>query len=459
MAVYDLDAMTVEKPLRFGERSATGCDYFDYRPGQPNLYLMMRFKHLLAEKHGIENGFQLYRRTIARHRDAALGRYRLVSHHAHSSVKAIAFSEIFPAGEAIVLAPPKVLGIGNHRPLANTTRSFYVSCLENARVFGRSSITEVEGRALADFQGEELARIDDEVEFDSAVFRRDGEDVWMISDAHPALEVDEALSLLGGRTDFFGDWLCDYVTRYVAATMGARLMAMPVLIDANMPPTHRQALDLMLVPGTKVVEVAAFQTVNVKRLWQAPGICYMPFHQKLNEKFKWDYVAGSPERFIAVEDEMLRRVNLALSRDSGPSRVFLARKVFRHRKLVNHLAIEEIAAARGFAISYPEDLDFAAQAKLLRDARFVVGPEGSAFFLSYFLGRGAKVCILNHHETEGLVLYNHDADLKDIDLTIITGPEVGPRRGRSQDMDYEIDPDLFRRFLDQWLDVASCKTP
>jgi hypothetical protein len=42
--------------------------------------------------------------------------------------------------------------------------------------------------------------------------------------------------------------------------------------------------------------------------------------------------------------------------------------------------------------------------------------------------------------------------LKHIDLTIITGPEVGPRRGRSQDMDYEIDPDVFRRFLDQWLE-------
>ena len=50
MTSYDLDAMTAERPLRFGERSATGHDYFDYKPGQPNLYLMMRFKRLLAEK-------------------------------------------------------------------------------------------------------------------------------------------------------------------------------------------------------------------------------------------------------------------------------------------------------------------------------------------------------------------------------------------------------------------------
>jgi capsular polysaccharide biosynthesis protein len=67
--------------------------------------------------------------------------------------------------------------------------------------------------------------------------------------------------------------------------------------------------------------------------------------------------------------------------------------------------IEAIAAAHGFVISYPEDLDFVSQAKLLRDARFVLGPEGSALFLCCFVGRGAKICILNHQEAEGLVLY------------------------------------------------------
>jgi hypothetical protein len=225
----------------------------------------------------------------------------------------------------------------------------------------------------------------------------------------------------------------------------------PVLIDAAMPPTHRQALELMLVPGTAIVEIPSFQAVRVRRLWQAPGICYMPFHQVLNEKFKWDYVAWVAERTVPIEEEMVRRANRVLTADRGPSHIYLARKSFLHRKLANHEVIEKLAAERGFVIVYPEDLDFPNQAKLLRDARFVAGPEGSAFFLYCFLGRGAKICILNHEQTEALTLYNASTRLKGQDLTVITGPEFGVRRGRSQDMDYAIDADVFRRFLDEWL--------
>ena len=118
-------------------------------------------------------------------------------------------------------SPPKVIGDGNHRPLRNETRSFYISCLGAASVRGRSSIVEVADMALADYQGEELARIDDEVEFDSAVFHRDRERLWTISPDGDgsALELEAAFSLLGCRTDFFGDWLSDSICKYVAAEM------------------------------------------------------------------------------------------------------------------------------------------------------------------------------------------------------------------------------------------------
>jgi hypothetical protein len=200
----------------------------------------------------------------------------------------------------------------------------------------------------------------------------------------------------------------------------------------------------------EIIEVPAFRGVEVKRLWQAPSMSYMPFHQEINEKWKWDYAADSPERSLLVEDEMVRRVSLVLSPECGPSRVFLARKAFRHRKMTNHVEIEAIAAAYGFVISYPEDLDFASQAKLLRDARFVLGPEGSALFLSCFAGRGAKMCILNHQETEGLVLYNGGNDIKETPLTVITGPDTGDHHRSKQDKNYMIDAEVFRRFLDEW---------
>lgn len=122
---------------------------------------------------------------------------------------------------------------------------------------------------------------------------------------------------------------------------------------------------------------------------------------------------------------------------------------------MNRAEIETIAAEAGFEIVYPEELDFVDQAGLLRTARFVIAPEGSAFYLTSFIKPGTKICVLNHEETEGLVLYNMGCDLKDIDLTIITGPQVGPQRGRPQDVDYSIDAGVFRRFLAEWLTKSS----
>jgi hypothetical protein len=453
MAKLSLNEMLAERPLRFGEASTTGWDYFDYAPGQPNLFLLSRFKQLLVKEHGLEAGFALYRQTIAKQNGASLKLRPLESHHAYSKGRAANFRELISAGRRYAILPPRVIGEGNHRPLRGVSRSFYLSCLEDGIVRGRSSIVEMADAALADFQSDELARIDDDVEFDGAIFRREGDKVWVIDLPQPALEFDEALSLLGCRTDFFGDWMSDSIQRYVAATLDGQLAATTILIDAHIPKTHRQALELMLTGNPRIVEIEAFQPVRVRRLWWPPSLAYVPFHQILNELFKWDYLGCIPRDFAPLQNEMIRRADLVDAPTNGPTRVFLARKNFRHRKLVNHTEIEAIAASFGFAIVYTEELDFAAQARLLRRARYVVAPEGSSLFLCVFMGRRAKLCILNHQQTEGVVLYGGSAGPdydREIELTIITGPEAGEQHGRSQDMNYVIDPEVFCDFLVEW---------
>ena len=454
MANFNLIEMLTKQLSRFGEASTTGGDYFDYAPGQPNLFLLSRFKMLLVEEYGVEAGFALYQQTITKQKDASLKLLPLESHYAYSKAHDSRFHEVITPGRRFAILPPRVIGDGDHRPLRGVSRSFYLSCLENAIVRGRSSIVEAPEAALADFQDDELARIDDEVEFDAAVFHREGERVWLINTPQPPLEFDEALSLLGCRTDFFGDWFSDSVRRYVAATLDGRLAAVTVLIDAHMPRTHREALELMLTANPRIVEVEAFQPVRVRKLWWPPGQVYMPFHQILNARFKWEYLGGIGQDFAPVENEMIRRAGLVDAPATGPTRVFLARRHFRHRKLVNHKEIETIAVSFGFAIIYTEDLDFVSQARLLRRARWVVAPEGSSLFLATsFMGRRTKLCILNHQQTEALVLYNScsgpDFD-REIEITVITGPDAGEIHGRSQDMNYTVDPETFSDFLIEW---------
>jgi capsular polysaccharide biosynthesis protein len=447
MAAFDPRDIKPNAPLRFGSLSPTGCDYFDYAPGQPNLHLMMGLKQVLTAEHGIEQGFAAYRQTIPRLRGTKLALRRLGSLYDYSKAEGLQHGEVSPAGEPFVIPPPKVIGPGNHRPLTGTTRTFHVSCLADARVRGRSSIIEAADIALLDYQGSELDSIDDQVEFDAAVFCRHDKQIWTIRfDREEATTLDSGFSLLGARTDFFGDWIAEYVLKYVASSLSGILPRVPILIDANMPKTHRQALEMM--GASDIIEVPAFATVRVRRLWCGASLSYMPLHQLVNDRFKWDYLMGSPQRFQPIQREISRRAEACLEPASGPSRVFLARRDFRHRKLVNKAEIEDIARAYDFVIAFPEDLDFSGQVRLVRGARYILGPEGSAFFLTYFLDHGTRVCILNHPLTEALAGYNGNRAIKE--LTVVSGPTVRQHHENPQDADYTIDPKIFSQFLDEW---------
>jgi hypothetical protein len=406
--------------------SPTGCRYFDYSSGQPNLYLMMRFKQALVAEFGLKEGFAIYRQTATIHSRTRLFPRLLESQRAFALNRSAAFAELAPAGEVFSVDPPRVVGPGNHRPLTASTRSFYIACLADARVRGRSEVIDTGDCSLIDFQGLELSRIDDELEFDPAVFHCPEYTVYDVApDWHAdSMQIDEAFTLLGAHTDFFGHWMWEYLPRYVAAVLSGGLPPVPVLIDAHMPRPHRQALELMLAGPVPVIEIPAFATVSVRRLWCAPNLMYMPLHERRTGRFKWDYMASPPARFARVTDEMIRRADLALGNTKGPVRVFLARKDFRHRKLVNRGAIERIARQHGFAVVYTEDLEFIEQVRLLRTAHFVIAPEGSALFLTFFAQAGLRLCILNHPVTEALAIYDGLLAGKGVDITVLTGPEV-----------------------------------
>jgi hypothetical protein len=177
----------------------------------------------------------------------------------------------------------------------------------------------------------------------------------------------------------------------------------------------------------------------------------MPLHEKSNDRFFSDYVASPPTRFAPVIQEMTRRADLALGNTKGPARVYLARKDFRHRKLVNCAAIETIAKQRGFALVYTEDLEFIDQVRLLRNARFVIAPEGSALFLTFFARAGLRLCILNNPETEGLAVYDGLLAGTGVEITVVSGPEVKKHYELANYSDYQIDEACFSRFLDAWL--------
>jgi len=441
--------------------SVTGSPEFDYAPGQPNLFRMMKYKQALAMEHGIEKGFETYRQTFGLPGSVTLNNVQVASDHEFARQQALFFLETAPAGQVFENHPPPVHGTGNHRAIKGVTRSQFVACVEDAQLHGRASAIRCQGRMLLDFQADERERLDDELEWDPTVFHASDDRAWVFSgfDATPPLELDEAFTLLGAHTDFFGHWMVEYLPKFVIAILSGALPEVPVLIDAHMPPSHRQSLELLYGADLQLIEVPAFRTVHVRKLWYAPTLSYMPLHEKRNERFSWDAIAGPASRLAVAGTAMKRRADVALGSSGGhATRVFLARKSFRHRKLTNAPEIQAIAAERGFHVAYPEDLDFAGQVNLMRHATHVIAPEGSALFLTFFSPPGARVCVLSHPLTDVLADYNAVLMPAGVRMCAVTGPITRYNEATPHDSDYEIDAD-FAPFLDRWLGEGTGQEP
>src|SRR5207302_838129 len=120
----------------------------------------------------------------------------------------------------------------------------------------------------------ELAKIDDQFEVDPAVFQAtDNQTAWVIEPKGDvaSIELDEAFMLLGPWTLEFGHWMCDYLPRLVAALTSGALPPVPIVVDADLPKTHRQALELMLPDGVHIIELAAFTTAASSMIWTPSG--------------------------------------------------------------------------------------------------------------------------------------------------------------------------------------------
>jgi capsular polysaccharide biosynthesis protein len=428
--------------------SVSGSPEFDYAPGQPNLFKLMRRKQQLVRELGVDHGFEAFKTQFRLPTVLKLSTERLLSDLDVARRGALHFTEIAPAGESFVHAAPEVIGQGNHRPIAGVTRSLFLACFPSIRLRGRSAVLRSHDGLLLDAQPGERERLDDELEWDPTIFHVTGDEAAYLpaSDEESPLVIDEAFTLLGAHTDFFGHWMCEYLPRYSAARAQHGAPFPTVLIDACMPPSHKASLQL-LYPDQPVTEIPSFRSVQVERLWHAPTLMYMPLHEVRNERFAWEHVTAPPHRFVPVLQDLQRRADHALTLGPAVDATMLDRKSFRHRKLVNAAEIRNVATEHGFKLEYPEDLDFGGQVRLLRESKLVLAPEGSAIFLAFFMRPGTHLCILSHPLTDVLGDYNGILDAIGVRVSAITGPFERHHPETPHDSDYRIDPQRLAAFL------------
>lgn len=419
----------------------------------PQQKALMCFKQALAARLGVEQGFDCYRRALGLSDGYQVRLKPLASLREVAERRPGAFFEAAEAGRSFIVPPPTAFGEGHPRSLESVTRSLFVACLIDARARGGSALIEVDELALLDYQATEPARLDDQLEFDPAVFRAAAGAAWIISSADdaPAIELDEAFTLLGPRTHGFAEWIWEYLAKYIGATAAHALPPVPILIDAEMPKANREVLALMLPQGAVIIDVPRSATVRVRRLWCASSEMYTPVLAEQGEHFRWDHLAPPPERFAAIIREMSRRADRHSSPLTGADRLFLANRDHYLCKLLNEKSVGAVAEARRFRVVDTGELDFAAQVDVFREARFIVAQPGAALFFALFAKPGTKLLVLHHPDTEGLTALA--AVLREIGVvvTILTGPYVRLGNEHRFATAYQIDETDFDTCLDDWL--------
>jgi capsular polysaccharide biosynthesis protein len=432
------------------EQYRTLAETIRARPSQ-FLYELIPFKESLTKQLSLQEACQIFGGLLSLPSETTIEHLPVRSLFDVASAHAITFRETAPAGLRFTAQPPRVIGVGDQRPLECVTRSLYVACLPDAYVHGRSALIEFRGSAVLDFQGGELEQVDEHLILDLPVLQAGKKDVWLATSRTNALRLDEGFNLLGPNTPQFGHWMWEYMPKYVAAVMSAKLSNVPILIDAYMPATHREFLEMLLPPNAEVVEVPYNGTVRVRRLWCAANLAYIPTYIKTLDPNWPAYEIPLPEHFAAVFNEITRRAEAVVPSKPGPERIYLARKPDQLKKLVNYSAIEQCARERGFYVFYPQDLTFAEQIQLMRGARYIIGPEGSALFLGFLARPATKLCIVSSIHMFNATSYTCLLEAIGLDTTIFTGEVVNESKLYPHFADYRISEEAFRAFLGEWL--------
>lgn len=416
----------------------------------------MRFKQALVARLGPEAAFPLARAELRLPGLDRLRRCRLVS--IADRVSAGAGHRPWPRGHDASLPAPTVVGVAPEPPLPYHARTPWLACLDDVVLRGRSDLLlHGDDELLIDAEAGEYDPAQDNLEFDPAVLQAGQDEAWVMAPERVRLQHDEALAVCGAYAPDFGHWLLDYLPRLALARLAGWPGGMPVLVDATLPATVREALPALLPTGTPVVEVPNFQPVRVRRLWTAAH----PIHFGL---FPSDDAPAHPRHLFPPGQaamlfrELRRLTDAATGAPTGADRLYLARRPERRKRLVNHEQIEALVDRHGFRRVYPEDLGLLEQIRLVRHARFIVAPEGSNSLLALLASAGARTCIFGPPTTRQLTLLSVLAREQGIDPVLFVGPAATDSPGHTDHPtwsfwnDYRIDAQAFEAFLAGWLD-------
>ena len=418
---------------------------------RPNFYGFQQFKAAMVRRLGADAAGLLLARVSGSAVARRVASTRLEGLQDYARRYGLLYQEILESS-AVYLPPPITSGKVRLDGFQAQTRTFFRCVLEDVIVPSKSNLLLCADRALLDFQGTELDVLPLNLDVDPAVVEAQKRTLTVLAPAEPQV-IDEALSLVGVHSYAFGHWLHEFLPKVWACLDAPGFASLPILIDAQMPPQHLEALKLFAGPHHRIVVLGAGQGVRVKKLWTCSMIMYLPPGPPPGSDAgsdTWAMDAGGYARLIEKVHPCIQRLD---EPQQEHPRLYLTRKDSQHRRLVNREEVEHWARSQGFEIVDFGDLSFLEQLKSIRGAEVILGPHGSASMVVYFARPGTRFGEFNHALIREYERYSQAQVYRELGIyhRVLLGDVVARNPSYTTFSSYAVDVEALPAFLAELL--------
>ncbi|WP_331298634.1 glycosyltransferase family 61 protein [Methylobacterium oryzae] len=330
-----------------------------------------------------------------------LSAYDLISVKALAAAGGARYTEIRPARriaalELRFLEPPPALRSeagGLDMPAQ------YLAFLDGCRAFPRSNIVVAGDRLVYDLAAHPRRPdilLQDGLNPDQIMTAAFGATRALVEVPEYSQSLDAGLMMFGFQSRNYGHWLLEFVPRMLCYNDPRCPDGIPLCIDDHMPGSHEEILRLLDTRDRPVIKLPP-RPVEFGMLGMAPAPAFFPFDMKPGRPF-YDTVWPA-DVFAAVRQQILDRAReRGILSDRTDRRLFISRKAFTQRALINEAEIAERLRPLGFEVIHPETMTFLEQVEAFHSAALVVGSSSSALCNTLFCRPGCRILGLIHEE-------------------------------------------------------------
>lgn len=406
-------------------------------------------KHALVERLGAPSAAIVFA-EMCRIPAGEVTELPLVSLRDFAREQGVKYEEISPG--RTITPPPLPVSEGETPGRAEVrTRTIFRCVLADAVVSSQSNFLIAGGRALLDYQDDELERLPLDLAIDPIVSAATRESVFSLARASDPVPLNTALALVGVSSSNYWHWLMEFLPRVLVWRGQPGFDEVPIIVDHQIPEQYLEALRTFAGRDGPFIVLEPGKAVAVKRLLTASMFVNIPHFPR----------AGVPTNEATILDaellaQQLAHLGPALEElevgHPGADRIFLTRPASPHRGAANMAEVENWFQEHGFKLVEMGELSFVEQVQSMRGARVVVGTNGAALANMLFARPGTRIGVLDNEYFEDNLWYALVAAALDLRLNFLTGKVVEDHPDYSWNASFRIDVTSLPIFLETLLE-------